>query len=97
MKRDRRLLASMMLLIASATLAVLHFNRVVRWVVAFAAHDEATMQDEFGVIPPSNCTYDCYGWGTYPGDYYWLPAIFAFVAAIGLIVKAWWSPKQSRV
>ena len=52
------------------------------------------MQKEFGVFPPEGCAYDCYGWGTYPGDYYWLPATAAFLSALILIGWAWWSPQM---
>ncbi len=52
------------------------------------------MQETFGVIPPIDCIYDCYGWGSYPGDYYWLPSILSFVVALGLIASAWWHPKN---
>jgi hypothetical protein len=93
MKRDCRLLASIILLLVSAALAVLHFNRVAWWHTAFAGQDFVTMQEEFGVVRANNCAYDCYGWGGYPGDHYWLPAIVAFVLGISLIAAAWLRPK----
>lgn len=93
MKRDWRLLASVSLLITSAILEIIHSNRVAWWMMAWGGHDDETMQKEFGVMPPTNCAFDCYGWGTYPGDYFWLPAVISFLTAIFLIMWTWWKPK----
>nr|WP_137677174.1 hypothetical protein [Parerythrobacter lutipelagi] len=94
MKRDWRLVATLPLLLAAAILHMMHAVRLAQWSMAWGGHDEETMQEVFGVIPPANCAYDCYGWGTYPGDYFEFPAIFFFLLAFWLIAWAWWKPKN---
>ena len=93
MKRDWRLPVSIVALIVSAASGVKHSVLTSQWAFAWASGDEEAMQ-RLGANPPTNCKYDCYGWGAYPGDVYQYVAVAGFVSALALILWAWLRPAR---
>jgi hypothetical protein len=95
MKRDWKLPFAMALLIISAITALLHLQRYSSFVAAASSLDKDILRREFGVVPATNCTYDCYGFGgpIYPGDVFEVTAVVSFLTALILITISWWKPK----
>lgn len=93
MKRDWKLPFAMVLLVVAAISTCLHLQRYSSFVAAASSLDEDQLRRVFGVVPATNCTYDCYGFGgpLYPGDAFVVIAIATFSLALVLIALSWWN------